>query len=349
MPSIKPPDVPHARMRRLACALLACGAAAALAAPPATADEIVFSFTGAPQTWTVPPGVTSARFALVGGGGGASGGVHFGSAPGGRGGVVRATLALVPGEQLAIYVGGAAPGRGDQRGGWNGGGGHHVVGNIFSLLGGGGGASDVRVGGTGLADRVLVAGGGGGGGSYGAGPGPSNSGGVAGGAGGDAGQDGAAGIDLPPSETAGGGGRAPPASGDAGGAGGTAGASSSSSQGVAGSAGAFGEGAPGNYGHAGSGGGGGGGWYGGGSGGTGGWNDSALLSAGAGGGGGGSSYASPAATDVSFDIAPAVTDGVVRIEYAPPPTVEHGPTVSGDPRVGATLTCAPAGGGRRSG
>ena len=118
---------------------------------PASAS---FAYTGSPQTYTVPAGVTSLSVDLAGGSGGNS------YENGGRGGLVQATLAVVPGQVLTIYVGQAGQGG---AGGYNGGGSDDEYG------GGGGGASDVRTGAAGLADRVLVAGGGGGGGVGGAG------------------------------------------------------------------------------------------------------------------------------------------------------------------------------------
>ncbi len=124
-----------------------------------------FSYTGAAQTWTVPPGVTSATFD-VSGGSGTSGG----------GGEALATIEVTPGAIYQITVGG----RGDYgnydtgargAGGFNGGGaGGTGGGGGWPGGGGGGGASDVRSGGCasttscGLLDRVIVGGGGGGGG-----------------------------------------------------------------------------------------------------------------------------------------------------------------------------------------
>ncbi|MGB8964955.1 MAG: glycine-rich protein [Candidatus Cybelea sp.] len=86
---------------------------------------------------------------------------------GGNGGIVTATIAVTPGETLAIFVGGE--GTGDTSncspgsdGGFNGGGAGGS--ENYCLNGtGGGGASDVRQGGDELGDRVIVAGRGGGG------------------------------------------------------------------------------------------------------------------------------------------------------------------------------------------
>lgn len=111
-----------------------------------------FSFSGNVQTFTVPAGVTQ----LVVDARGASGGTAT-SGNGGLGGRVQATIAVTPGQVLNLYIGGTTT---TATGGYNGGG------NATSTnLRGGGGATDIRIGGTSLADRVLVAAGGGGAGS----------------------------------------------------------------------------------------------------------------------------------------------------------------------------------------
>lgn len=106
---------------------------------------------GVAQTWRVPAGVRSARFTLYGAQGGGSDGVSTG----GLGGETVGTVALIPGSVVTLMVGG----RGTFTGGFNGGGTPQNSNDSF----GGGGASDIRVGGRSLPDRVLVAGGGGGG------------------------------------------------------------------------------------------------------------------------------------------------------------------------------------------
>ena len=125
----------------------------------ATAQTVVnFSYTGAPQTWTVPAGVTSITIDAAG----ARGGNYSGAA--GLGGRVQATYAVTPGTTLYIYVGGAggdASGSSVAQGGYNGGG--NSSWDSYGVSGGaGGGATDIRIGGTSLTNRVLVAGGGGG-------------------------------------------------------------------------------------------------------------------------------------------------------------------------------------------
>ena len=86
--------------------------------------------------------------------------LYIGEDDGGLGGLTQGNLAVTPGQVLNLFVGGQAPDVGDVTpapGGFNGGG----DGGQYGA--GGGGATDVRVGGTALADRVAVAGGGGGG------------------------------------------------------------------------------------------------------------------------------------------------------------------------------------------
>ncbi len=125
------------------------------------AQTFPFSYTGSVQTWTVPAGVTSIAIDAQGASGGFSG---FLFCSGGCGGRVQCNIAVTAGQVLNIYVGGmGADGYYyGGSGGWNGGG--NGGSSFFGGGGGGGGATDIRIGGTGLANRVLSAGGGGGGG-----------------------------------------------------------------------------------------------------------------------------------------------------------------------------------------
>ena len=107
-----------------------------------------FNATGAMQTFTVPVGVTSVTIDIAG----AQGGLGGTSAKGGR---LQCTLTVTIGQVLNLYVG--KQGIRSSSGGWNGGGG----GGFFSSYQGGD-ASDIRIGGTDLSNRVIVAGGGGG-------------------------------------------------------------------------------------------------------------------------------------------------------------------------------------------
>lgn len=118
-----------------------------------TPGSQTFNFTGSATTFTVPACVTTLQVQLFG----AAGGTRN-SGPGGLGASVTGTLAVTPGQIIHVYVGGA--GANTQTAGWNGGG----VGDFGAggEAGGGGGASDLRVGGTALSNRVAVAAGGGG-------------------------------------------------------------------------------------------------------------------------------------------------------------------------------------------
>jgi hypothetical protein len=133
---------------------------------------VSFPFTGDYYSWTAS---TSGTYVLEvwgaqGGNAGYGGTVYT---FGGKGGYAKGSIALVAGQILNIYVGGQ--GAGDTptatslyvAGGFNGGG-IGYIGNSTSnnRAGGGGGATDVRVDGNALSNRVIVAGGGGGGSYY---------------------------------------------------------------------------------------------------------------------------------------------------------------------------------------
>lgn len=234
-------------------------ASPALAAPSCVTSgatvTCTFSYTGAPETWTVPAGVTSATFDLYG----AQGGIV-----GGLGGRLTATLSVTPGATYQIRVSGS----GDRIGpnaGFNGGG-------LGQSNRDGGDASDVRSGAFTLAERLLVAGGGGGTRATGGAGGYPN---------------GGAGVAN---------------SLASGGSGGT------QSAGGAGGAGDTSNGSSGSLGQGGSG----GGYYGGGS---------AT-------GGGGSSYATPAATSVSYETSVRAGDGLMIISYSQPLTDTTAPVAS---------------------
>jgi outer membrane protein OmpA-like peptidoglycan-associated protein len=147
-------------------ALVAAGMAFAPAelGAQSAAQTATFGFTGRAQTWTVPAGITQATFDVAGGQGGKGG------FDGGLGARVVATIPVTPGATFQINVGGKGLDRPPKvtscvlvtnTGGWNGGGDGGNNGDCGSQ--GGGGASDVRVGGTDLNHRWIVAGGGGGG------------------------------------------------------------------------------------------------------------------------------------------------------------------------------------------
>lgn len=112
------------------------------AVTPASSGTQTFTYTGSLQTFTVPAGVTSVNIDAYG-----AEGVMMNGFTAGKGGRAKGDLAVTPGQVLNIYVGGQSS--------WNGGGSGKGGAN-------GGDATDVRVGGTALSNRVIVAGGGGG-------------------------------------------------------------------------------------------------------------------------------------------------------------------------------------------
>lgn len=128
-----------------------------------TQSELAFTYTGAQQAWVVPSGVTSIEIKTWGAqGGGAQTGI------GGKGGYATGTLLVTPGETLYINVGGkgnAGTTNVQVNGGFNGGGYARAY-TSGAYAASGGGATDIRKGGTALANRVIVAGGGGGTGFY---------------------------------------------------------------------------------------------------------------------------------------------------------------------------------------
>ena len=119
-------------------------------------STVAFNYTGGQQSWTVPAGVFSLTVEMEGAEG--SRNTNYNNR-GGYGGKVVADVAVTPGQTVFIYVGGW-PGNGNTGGGYNGGGNHN---GSWSYGAGGGGGTDIRIGGTGLNNRILVAGGGGGG------------------------------------------------------------------------------------------------------------------------------------------------------------------------------------------
>ncbi|MBV9720162.1 MAG: hypothetical protein JOZ77_12655 [Candidatus Eremiobacteraeota bacterium] len=239
-------------------------------------QQKTFLYTGTEQSFKVPASVT--RIDVVARG--ASGGTQYYQDGGGRGGRVHAIIPVVPGERLAVFVGGAASGLNQTNGGFNGGG--NGGGPYQCCTGtGGGGASDVRQHGDRPSNRVVVAGGGGG-------QGAGNGGGVGGSGGGPTGGSGG---QYGYACDGGGGSGGNQTSGGAGGAGGlgsqAGGPGAPGSRGAGGTGGAEGEGSSSTVGA--GGGGGGGGYFGGGGGGGGG----GYCFGYGGGGGGGSSYIEP--------------------------------------------------------
>jgi hypothetical protein len=159
-----------------------------------------FSYTGAMQTFTVPCGVDTVFIQAWGaqGGSGAIGGGAVAGGNGGLGGYSEGFLLVTPGDVLNVFVGGqGATPTGGFNGGANGG---------TENAGGGGGATDVRVGGTAEANRVITAGGGGGGGRGGCDEGVATTAGIGGDGGVGGGGVGVNGNDSPTSGGVAGGG-----------------------------------------------------------------------------------------------------------------------------------------------
>ncbi|CAN5377526.1 hypothetical protein BH09BAC5_BH09BAC5_09340 [soil metagenome] len=274
-----------------------------------------YNYTGAVQSYTVPCGVTTVTIDAYGAQGenAAIGGV------GGLGSYTSGVLNVTMGDVLTIYVGGQT--------GYNGGGTAGVNGNpAYGFAGNGGGASDVRLNGTALANRVIVAGGGGGAGHNGVWvgcqvAGPAGNGGSGGGL---IGGSGTYGVGTP-CNCAGGGGDG--ATGGTQSAGGTHGNYAGNiaclrSNWTAGQDGTLAQGGSGStiyYNGTGGGGGGGGGYYGGGSGGNG--SDTTP----GGGGGGGSSYLGTL-TSTSTTSGTRSGDGMVVLTANGSTTIPSTPT-----------------------
>jgi hypothetical protein len=130
---------------------------------PSPGERFRIDLTGQPFELPVPADASAVfQFEMYG----ASGGTGR-SSQGGAGGRAVGSVQVEPGDLLTVFVGGQGAGGGGaddgpcftRAGGYNGGGRGSQGGS------GGGGATDVRLGGVALSDRVLVAGGGGGCGS----------------------------------------------------------------------------------------------------------------------------------------------------------------------------------------
>ncbi len=122
-------------------------------------------YTGAVQQYTVPNCASNVVITAYGAQGADGSTINPGVNVGGTGGlgnrVTGVWEAIMPGQTIYVFVGGAAVGA---VGGFNGGG-DGVAMNDQNPSGGGGGATDVRYPTDALSDRVIVAGGGGGGGN----------------------------------------------------------------------------------------------------------------------------------------------------------------------------------------
>jgi hypothetical protein len=121
---------------------------------PLTTDTYVY--TGMPQYFVIPSGVDTVTLEAWG----AQGNSNALGVAGGLGGYATGKLAVNAGDTLWIYVGGG--GTTSTSGGYNGGGTGGAGGCTQAFGGGGGGASDIRIGGITLNNRVIVGAGGGG-------------------------------------------------------------------------------------------------------------------------------------------------------------------------------------------
>lgn len=111
MPSRVSRPMPWRLAAAVAVLALPIGSAVAQPSVGAAADGIeTFSFTGAPQTFTVPDGVFSITIDAYGAAGGAGAGqaslVPIAGSSGGLGGRTTSVVAVTPGEALTVLVGG---------------------------------------------------------------------------------------------------------------------------------------------------------------------------------------------------------------------------------------------------
>lgn len=113
-----------------------------------------FDYTGSVQVYTVPSGVSKIFIDCVG----ASGSTRQGNSNPGKGGRVECILFVTGGQKLNIYVGQQGQSGGASNA-FNGGG-RGSIPNNTTLGANGGGASDIRLNGNSLSDRIIVAGGG---------------------------------------------------------------------------------------------------------------------------------------------------------------------------------------------
>ena len=132
-------------------------------------SSTVFSYTGGAQTYNIPVNTEQLKLEVWGAqGGGNQVDGNTNGGVGGKGGYSVGTLENLAGvNSLSVYVGGQGQTSNSQSapapGGWNGGGTAFASTDTDPACGGGG-ATDIRINGTTLYDRIIVAGGGGGGG-----------------------------------------------------------------------------------------------------------------------------------------------------------------------------------------
>ena len=122
-----------------------------------------FTYSGEVQSYNIPAGAKSLILEVWG----AQGGTYSSSYQGGKGGYSVGTIPTAGLSSVSVYVGGqpamSTPGAGSNiTGGYNGGGQGHSTSysGTTTYAQAGGGATDIRVNGNTLYDRVIVAGGG---------------------------------------------------------------------------------------------------------------------------------------------------------------------------------------------
>lgn len=290
--------------------------------------EQVFNFTGNVQNFTVPVWVSELAVELAG-----SQGNNSVFATGGLGGLVTATIPVVPGEVLSIIVGGRTAFLG--AGGGGGGAGGTVNGASAADVGGRGGDYTIirKADGT----PYIIAGGGGGAGGTASTVATGSDGGSGGGLTAGPGENGAS---QPSGPGAGGGGGGTPIAGGAGGVrGGSSGSADPGLAGFSGAGGRGGNGLAGNFSE--TGGGGGGGLFGGGGGGAG----SGAVVGGGGGGGGGSSAIYVAGIAGIHTQGARLGDGYIKLSWGSPQSaapiaitpVSGAIVTTNTPTLGATL------------
>lgn len=137
-----------------------------------SACTISFPFSGDSYQWTAPSSGTYI-FEVWGAQGGNAGYNGAVTTYGGKGGYAQGSMTLVAGQDVFVYVGGQGAGETSTgtleslAGGFNGGGvGYNGNSTTDRRAAGGGGATDIRIDGNALSNRVIVAGGGGGGAYY---------------------------------------------------------------------------------------------------------------------------------------------------------------------------------------
>src|SRR5690606_31966668 len=122
-----------------------------------------YTYTGSVQTVTLPAG--NYEIEMWGAnGGGTTGANANANVPklGGIGGYAKGNMTLTTSTSVNIYVGGKGATEAlNVAGGFNGGGNSGGGTGVSGVCGSGGGASDIRIGGNALTNRIIVAGGGG--------------------------------------------------------------------------------------------------------------------------------------------------------------------------------------------